>query len=104
MLMKPTYNREFLDLTVDEIQKWQKIFVSCLVLCNQRVLYGLLAFAIVLISKLTNILNFAHVELAMVSTFFTYSLMNDGILSGRISRKGVAEKETRFYFGKQIIT
>jgi len=39
------------------------------------VLYGIVALGVVLIFKSTNILNFAHGELAMVSTFFTYTLL-----------------------------
>jgi branched-chain amino acid transport system permease protein len=39
------------------------------------VLYGIVGLGVVLIFKSTNILNFAHGELAMVSTFFTYTLL-----------------------------
>jgi len=39
------------------------------------ILYGLVALGIVLVFKSTNILNFAHGELAMVSTFVAYSLL-----------------------------
>lgn len=39
------------------------------------ILYGLVALGVVLIFKSTNILNFAHGELAMVSTFFAYTLL-----------------------------
>jgi len=39
------------------------------------ILYGIVALGVVLIFKSTNILNFAHGELAMVSTFFAYTLL-----------------------------
>lgn len=39
------------------------------------ILYGLVALGVVLIFKATNILNFAHGELAMISTFFAYTLL-----------------------------
>ncbi len=39
------------------------------------ILYGLVALGVILIFKSTNILNFAHGELAMVSTFFAYTLL-----------------------------
>jgi branched-chain amino acid transport system permease protein len=41
------------------------------------ILYGLVALGVVLIFKSTNILNFAHGELAMVSTFFAYTLLTN---------------------------
>ena len=45
------------------------------------ILYGIVALGVVLIFKSTNILNFAHGELAMVSTFFAYTLLTSLHLS-----------------------